>query len=271
MKIFRENLKGVFELRKQIPARAFQILVVFSFLGALGAYGWLSGQGFVNAHFVPSPGKLFAASVKIFQGPEVWVDFQYSFLRVSAGFLIAALVAVPLGILMGAFRFFEALLQPLTEFARYVPVPALIPLLMVFFGIEESPKVMLIFIGVFFQLLLMVADEVRRVPYDLLQVSYTLGANRFEVIGQVLTPAALPGIFDALRFCNGWAWTYLVVAELIAASEGLGYRILRFYRYKQIDEMYVYLILLGVFGLFLDYLFRMLNRRAFRWAETVKN
>jgi NitT/TauT family transport system permease protein len=271
MSMFRGNLKGVFELRRQIPKRAFQVLVVFSFLGALLAYAWLSAQGFVNEHFVPAPGALFAAALEIFQGPEVWTDLRYSFLRVSAGFLVAALVAVPLGILIGAFRFFEALLQPLTEFARYVPVPALIPLLMVFFGIGESPKVMLIFVGVFFQLLLMVADEVRRVSYDLLQVSYTLGANRLEVIGQVLTPAALPGIFDALRLCNGWAWTYLVVAELIAASEGLGYRILRFYRYKQIEEMYVYLILLGIFGLFLDYLFRVLNRRAFRWAETVKN
>ncbi|MCR9143237.1 MAG: ABC transporter permease [bacterium] len=269
--MFRENLKGTFELRRQIPRRTFQILVGLSFLGAALFYAWFSAQGFVNAHFVPTPGALFTAAVEIFQGEDVWTDLQYSFIRVSAGFLIAALIAVPLGILIGAFRFFEALLQPLTEFARYVPVPALIPLLMVFFGIEETPKVMLIFVGVFFQLLLMVADEVRRVAYDLLQVSYTLGAKRLEVIGQVLTPAALPGIFDALRLCNGWAWTYLVVAELIAASEGLGYRILRFYRYKQIEEMYVYLILLGVFGLFLDYLFRVFNRRAFRWAETVKH
>lgn len=274
MNVIRESFIGaldLFELRRQIPKRTFQILVVISFVAAFGGYAWLSGQSFVNAHFVPSPGKLFTAAVEILQGPELRVDFQYSFLRVSTGFLVAALVALPLGILMGAFRFFEALLQPLTEFARYVPVPALIPLLMVFFGIGESPKVMLIFVGVFFQLLLMVADEVRRVSYDLLQVSYTLGANRMEVIGQVLTPAALPGIFDSLRLCNGWAWTYLVVAELIAASEGLGYRILRFYRYKQIEEMYVYLILLGIFGLFLDYLFRVFNRRAFRWAETVKN
>ncbi len=267
---FRGNLKGAFELRRKLPARAFRILAAFGFLGAFLSYGWLSGQGFVNEHFVPGPAELLAAAREIFQGSEVWTDLKISFLRVSAGFLIAALVAVPLGILIGAFCFFEALLQPLTEFARYVPVPALIPLLMVFFGIGESPKVMLIFVGVFFQLLLMVADEVRRVAYDLLQVSYTLGAKRFEVIAQVLTPASLPGIFDALRLCNGWAWTYLVVAELIAAGEGLGYRILRFYRYKQIEEMYVYLILLGIFGLFLDYLFRVLNRRAFRWAETVK-
>lgn len=266
----RSALRGSFELRRQIPARHFQALVGLSFAAAILFYAWFSSQDFVNEHFVPGIGELIAAAREVFAGSQVWVDLQFSFLRVSAGFVMAALIALPLGVLMGAFRFWEALLQPLTEFARYVPVPALIPLLMVFFGIGETPKVMLIFVGVFFQLLLMVADEVRRVPYDLLQVSYTLGARRREVIAQVLTPAALPGIFDALRLCNGWAWTYLVVAELIAASEGLGFRILRFYRYKQIEEMYVYLIFLGLLGLLLDYLFRLLNKRLFRWAETVK-
>lgn len=258
----------LFALRKPIPKRVFNALIAGSFVVAALGYAWLSHQSFVNAHFVPTPARLFEAAAGIYNSDYLVDDLYISFLRVTGGFLLSALVAVPLGTLIGAFRFWEALLQPLTEFARYVPVPALIPLLMVFFGIGETPKVMLIFIGVFFQLLLMVADEVRRVPYELVQVSYTLGASRFEVIGQVLTRAALPGIFDALRLCNGWAWTYLVVAELIAANEGLGYRILRFYRYKQIPEMFIYLIVLGVLGLFLDYLFRQLNKRAFHWAES---
>src|SRR6185369_17404693 len=105
------------------------------------------------------------------------------------------------------------------------------PLMMVLFGIGEMPKVMLIFVGTFFQLVLMVADEIRRVPYDLIQVGYTLGATRGEILAKILWPAALPGVFDALRLCNGWAWTYLVVAELVAANEGLGYRILKFSRF----------------------------------------
>ena len=257
----------LFELRRQLPPRALRMLVAAGFVAAFGMYWWFSHQSFVNAHFVPTPGRLAEAAAAIFQSDYLWSDFYYSFLRVTGGFLLAAIIALPLGVLIGGFRFFEAIVQPLTEFARYVPVPAL----MVFFGIGESPKVMLIFVGVFFQLVLMVADEVRRVPYELVQVSYTLGANRREVLGQVLTRAALPGIFDALRLCNGWAWTYLVVAELIAAGEGLGYRILRFYRYKQISEMYVYLILLGLLGLLLDYIFRRFNQWAFDWAETTKS
>ena len=108
------------------------------------------------------------------------------------------------------------------------------------------PKVMLIFVGTFFQLILMVADEIRRVPYDLIQVGYTLGAKRREILTHILWPAALPGIFDALRLCNGWAWTYLVVAELVAANEGLGYRILKFSRFLQTPKIFVYLIVLGI-------------------------
>ena len=111
-------------------------------------------------------------------------------------------------------------------------------------------------------------DEIRRVPYDLIQVGYTLGATRREILSQILWPAALPGIFDALRLCNGWAWTYLVVAELVAANEGLGYRILKFSRFLQTPKIFVYLILLGMLGLGLDLFFRKFNKRVFHWAAS---
>jgi NitT/TauT family transport system permease protein len=171
---------------------------------------------------------------------------------------------------MGSFKVFEGLLQPITEFVRYIPVPALIPIFMVFFGIDELSKVMLIWVGTFFQLVLMVADEVRRVPYELVQVSYTLGARRGQVLRRVIWPAAQPGIFDALRLCNGWAWTYVVVAELVAANEGIGYRILKFSRFLQTPQIWVYIILLGLVGLVLDFAFRVCNRRLFHWANTVQ-
>ena len=130
---------------------------------------------------------------------------------------------------------------------------------------------MLIFVGTFFQLVLMVAEEVRRVPQELLQVSYTLGAKKGEAVRLVLMRAAMPGIFDALRLCNGWAWTYLVVAELIAANEGLGYRVLKFYRFVQVPKIFVYLFILGAIGLLLDFLFRKFNARAFHWADTTRH
>ena len=259
-----------FALRREIPARAHAGLAVASFALAFAFWAWVSQQSFVNPVFVPSPQRVWAAALTFLSEGDVWLDVQVSLLRVTTGFLLSAALAVPLGVLVGAFAVGEGLVQPLTEFVRYVPVPALVPLMMVLFGIGETPKVMLIFVGTFFQLVLMVAEEIRRVPYDLVQVGYTMGATRGEILQRILWPAALPGIFDALRLCNGWAWTYLVVAELVAANEGLGYRILKFSRFLQTPKIFVYLIVLGVVGLSLDFLFRSLNRRAFHWAATAR-
>ncbi|TAG09705.1 MAG: ABC transporter permease [Verrucomicrobia bacterium] len=198
------------------------------------------------------------------------LDLKVSFRRVCIAFLLAALVGVPLGLFIGAYHWFESILQPVTEFIRYVPVPALVPLLIVVFGIDEAPKLMLIFIGTVFQIILMTSDEVRRVPMDLVHLCYTLGGKSSEVVFKVMLPAALPGIFDALRLSNGWAWTWLIVAELVAANEGMGYRIVRFQRYLDTDKLFFYLIILGLIGLLLDLLFRLLNRSLFRWAATDK-
>ena len=197
-------------------------------------------------------------------------DLKISFQRVLIAFLLAAIVGVPLGLFIGAFHWFESILQPVTEFVRYIPVPALIPLLIVLFGIDEAPKVMLIFIGTVLQLILMTSDEIRRVPMDLLQVCYTLGGKASEVVSKVMLPAALPGIFDALRLCNGWAWTWLIVAELVAANEGMGYRIVKYQRFLDTERIFVYLIVLGLVGLLIDLLFRLMNRHFFRWAATDK-
>lgn len=257
-----------FALRQDIPPRAYAALAVASFGLAFIAWAALSYSELLNPVFMPTPGKVWDAALGFLAEGEVLKDLKVSFLRVSAGFLLSAVVAVPCGVLIGAFRVGEGLVQPLTEFVRYVPVPALIPLMMVLFGIGEMPKIMLIFIGTFFQLVLMVAEEVRRVPFDLIQVGHTMGGTRREILERIIWPAALPGIFDALRLCNGWAWTYLVVAELVAANEGLGYRILKFSRFLQTPKIFVYLILLGVVGLALDMVFRSFNRRAFHWAAT---
>lgn len=133
------------------------------------------------------------------------------------------------------------------------------------FGIGEAPKIMLIFLGTVFQLLLMVSDEIRRVPNDLVQACYTLGGHWDEAVTKVLFPAAAPGIFDAMRLCQGWAWTWLIVAELVAANEGMGFRILKYQRFLLTDKIFVYLIVLGVVGLVMDVLFRLAHRLLFRW------
>jgi NitT/TauT family transport system permease protein len=257
-------------VRGDIPVWAYRILVVSGFAGLFVFWWWLSGRSWINPVFIPSPGKVWQTAREFLGDENLWLDVKISVGRVTAGFLLSAILALPIGVLIGSFRMGEGLLQPLTEYIRYIPVPALIPLLMLFFGIGEMAKIMLIFVGTFFQLVLMVADEIRRVPHELVQVSQTLGARRGETVRLVLFRGALPGIFDALRLCNGWAWTYLVVAELIAANEGMGYRILKFSRFLQTPKIFVYLILLGVIGLTLDFAFRKFNQRVFHWADATR-
>ena len=256
-----------FPVRSEVAPRLARLFGLLSALLLLLAYAFLSHRDWVSSALLPTLSSIAQTGAEALKSGEFWLDVKVSFLRVSAGFLAAALLAVPLGVLAGSFRLCSAMLEPISEFLRYIPVPALIPLIMILLGIEEGAKVSLVFLGTFFQLLLMTADEVRQVPLSLVQVSQSMGATRFEVVWRVLTPAALPGISHALRMCNGWAWSYVVVAELLAASEGLGFRILRFYRFIQTPNIYVYLLTFGVIGLLLDRLFRLAHQRLFRWAK----
>ncbi|MEM9443771.1 MAG: ABC transporter permease [Verrucomicrobiota bacterium] len=264
---------SIWTLRRDIPWQLSLLLTCLSFFLVFLWYIWKSESAVGNVSqstFFPTISEILEGVVTIFtdEDRKVWIDMGVSIRRVFTGFLLAAVIAIPAGIYMGAYRIWEALLQPMVEFIRYFPVPALIPLLVAAYGVDEESKVILIFIGTFFQLILMVSDEVRRVSQELVKVAYTMGANSMEVLFKVLLPSALPGVFDALRLCHGWAWTYVVVAEMIATNEGLGIRIMKFARFVQMPKVICYLLILGIIGLALDLLFRYLNQKLFHWAKS---
>ena len=264
--------KSIWRLRSQIPWQISLLLTCFSFLLVLLWYIWKSESAVGNVSqstFFPTVSEIVDGAVTIFtdEDKKVWTDIGTSAMRVFTGFLLAAVIAIPLGIYMGSYRIWEAFMQPIFEFIRYFPVPALIPLLVAIYGVDEESKIILIFLGTFFQLILMVADEVRRVSEELVKVAYTMGANSIEVLFKILLPSALPGIFDALRLCHGWAWTYVVVAEMIATNEGLGIRIMKFARFVQMPKVMTYLLILGMLGLILDLLFRYINQKLFHWSK----
>jgi NitT/TauT family transport system permease protein len=195
------------EPRRDIPVWAYRTLGLGGFATCLLGWAWLSHKEIVDPVFLPSPQAVWAAARDSLSDATFWLDVKASFLRVTAGFLLAAAMALPIGLAMGAFKVWEGLLQPLTEFVRYIPVPALIPICMVIFGIEERSKIALIWAGTFFQLVLMVAEEIRRVPYDMLQISYTLGASRWQVVRRVMWRAAKPGFRDSCRrHASGSTW-----------------------------------------------------------------
>jgi NitT/TauT family transport system permease protein len=215
--------------------------------------------------FMPSLAQVLGRTVEWWTDADLLGDIGISFGRVVGGFVLSALIALPLGLLIGSFRSVQALLEPLTDFIRYMPAVAFIPLVMLWVGIDEGSKIAIIFIGTFFQMVLMVAEDVRRVPMAQVEAAQTMGASRRELIEKVILPSAKPALLDTLRVTMGWAWTYLVVAELVAASSGLGYSILKAQRFLQTDKIFAGIMLIGIIGLVTDQAFRWAHRRAFPW------
>lgn len=254
-------------LAEDIPKSLQTSLMIMSI--ALPLLLWWAVTTFANIDpkFLPSPADVLSAFGRLWSTRELLKDTVASLWRVGVGFIFAAALSIPVGILMGSFPSIRALLEPIFGLMRYMPAPAFIPLLILYLGIGEEPKIMLIFIGVFFFNSLMVMDTVKFVPKDLIESTYILGGNRWETLTQVILPHVLPGIIDACRINLAAAWQLVIVSELIAATEGLGRRISVAGRFLKTDEIFVGLIVIGVIGLTFDLLFQYLLRVSCQWAS----
>lgn len=243
----------------------------FLFYAALGMIvpfvGWwlLANSGMMDKVFMPSPMDVVVRVYHWFLDDNLMDDAWISIYRVTVGFLLSAVIAVPLGIMIGTYRPIQALFEPLTDFIRYMPAVAFIPLVMLWVGIDEGSKIAIIWIGTFFQMVLMVAEDVRRVPLAQIEAAQTMGAKGEEIIALVIFQSAKPALLDTMRITMGWAWTYLVVAEMVAANSGLGYAILKAQRFLQTDKIFAGIILIGLIGLIIDQLFRLAHRKRFPW------
>ncbi|NWG34275.1 MAG: ABC transporter permease [Chloroflexi bacterium] len=259
--------RRLLDLRADIPP-ALYAGAGAAFIAVFFLAWWLvTSLGWVQPIFLPPPSAVVQEVVSQFQAGTLWVDVRASVYRISVGWILSTLFALPIGILMGNFRFFEGLFEPFIDFVRYMPAVAFVPLTILWAGVGDSQKFIILFIGTFFQQVLMVMDNVKTVPYEMIQVSYTFGLSKWEILRKVILPAALPGIWDTLRITLGWAWTYLVVAELVAANVGLGYRIMRAQRFLQTDTIILGILVIGILGLITDYVFKFAYRALFRWAE----
>ncbi|RYD03004.1 hypothetical protein N752_21580 [Desulforamulus aquiferis] len=217
--------------------------------------------------FLPTPDKVLSTGWELITNGVLLENTLISTYRVAAGFIISALIAIPLGMLMGTLRPVEGFFEPMFGFIRYLPASAFIPLFILWLGLGESEKIMVIFFGTFFQQTLMIMNVAKDVSKDLVEVSYTLGAKGIKVFTKVIFPAALPGIVDTLRITFGWAWTYLVVAEIVGANSGLGYAIMMAARYGQIGKIFVFIVTIGLLGLITDLLFKWLYKVLFPWQR----
>ncbi len=240
---------------------------VIGFLAFLAGWWLITALGMVKPLFLPSPLAVVEKLGEQAGNGELWTDTSVSTYRVMIGYLASSVLAIPIGVLCGSIPRVEAAIEPIMDFIRYMPVVAFVPLTILWVGTDDTQKFLIIFLGTFFQQVLMFADSVRRVPVAYRNLGATLGLSRTKILVRIVFPSALPGIWDALRISLGWAWTWLVVAELVAATEGMGYRITQAQRFLETDLIIGYVIVLGILGLVFDQVMRALGRQFFRYLK----
>jgi NitT/TauT family transport system permease protein len=243
-------------------ALGISFFVVFFLVWAGATLG-----GFVSKTFLADPITMVRSGYDLLVNQGFMNDIGMTVWRVLGGFALAAVLAVPLGVFMGAYKPVEAFFEPFVSFARYLPASAFIPLLILWAGIGEAQKLAVIFIGSFFQVVLMIAVSVGNTRRDLVEAAYTLGAGDRGIVTRVLLPSSAPEIAETLRMVLGWAWTYVIVAELIGASSGIGHMITDSQALLATDQIIFGIIVIGLIGLVTDFAFKAFNRKLFPWAQ----
>jgi NitT/TauT family transport system permease protein len=242
-------------------ALGLAFFALFFAIWAIATFG-----GFVPKTFLADPITMLREGYALFTKHGFAKDIGFTVWRVLGGFLLAAALAVPLGIAMGAWKPVEAFFEPFISFSRYLPASAFIPLLILWAGIGEAQKLALIFIGAFFPMVLMIAVKVGATRRDLVEAAYTLGCTDWGVVKRVLLPASAPEIAEILRTVLGWAWTYVIVAELIGSERGIGHMITDSQALLNTGQIIFGILVIGVIGLISDYAFKSTNRRIFAWS-----
>lgn len=225
----------------------------------------LSYGGFVSKLILPTPSAVIFAFGPLWYEHYLFLSFLASTARVLAGIGLAVLFCFVVGVLMGTFRTVKSFLTPLTSQNRYLPVAALVPLFIVWFGIEEFMKIMLLFVGVTLYLLPLVVDTVEQVDKVLVETSFTLKARTWQAIRFVIVPAALPEIVQRIRVVTSLGWTYLIIAEMINARYGLGQLIYTASKYSRTDQVFAVLIFILLIGILCDKTLLILHRKFFPW------
>lgn len=249
---------------KTLGAAALPFIVVLALWQFFG-----SAEG-PRSIFLPPPTRVLAALIELFSEQDFYADIGWSVYRVTVAFLASVLIAVPIGLLAGRFRPVAAFVHPINDFTRYLPVPSLVPLCILWVGIGDLNKILVIFIGTVFQVLPLVADTVGSVPESLIDVSRVHGASRLKVLTRVVVPWCAPMIYDHCRVALGWAWSYLVVAELVATTSGIGRVIIQAQRFLQTSRVMAGILVIGLLGLGFDQLMKGLRPRLFPWVAPTR-
>jgi NitT/TauT family transport system permease protein len=255
------------EIRQPISNQKARSLALAGLAVFLGSWAVISYTEIIPNVILPSPTDVLRAFPVLHFEEALVRSAGWSIYRVTMGFVLATLVAIPLGLLMGTFpplkHFFAPVLDPL----RFLPISALVPLTIVWFGIEEMQKIIFLFLGIFVYLLPLVVEAVEGVDDVYLQTATTLGATKAQIVRHVLVPGSVPALAEALRVMNGIGWTYVILAEVINAHYGLGALITVAGKRSHVDQIFALVIVILVIGVVSDFLIRFVNRRLFFWKS----
>jgi NitT/TauT family transport system permease protein len=225
-----------------------------------------------NPIYLPAPHRVAMAFYTAFTTPPEQKDapwlhesLWHSIQIIFWGFVISSLIGVPAGILAGTYATFSRLTEPFIEFFRYLPAPAFGALAVAVLGIYDGPKIAIIVIGTLFQQVLIIANTTRKLDPTILEAARTLGARGASVLTRVVVPGVLPDLYRDQRILLGWAWTYLIVAELIGSSSGITWFITQQARYQHFENVYAAIMMIGILGFGTDLLLALLGRRLFPW------
>jgi NitT/TauT family transport system permease protein len=265
---FSRRKKNWLEYKKSISKREAVFLGIVCWVVFFGLWEATVVLEWVNTLFLPGPEEIVAALYNLIMHEGFVGDVLASIYRIVISFGLACLIAVPLGILMGSFARIEALLNPLVSAWRYLPAPSFVPLLLMWFGTGNGQKIALLFIGVLWFLITIIMDHVKSVRVELIETSQTLGGSRMQVLWTVVIPASLPDILVAMRQMLAVSWTYLVIAEIVAATTGIGAMMMRAKRFLRVEDIMAGILMIGILGLLFDYLFRVLHRLLFPYLRT---
>ena len=254
-----------------IPGEGSSVLISVITVIALFALWWTATHmGWIRDLFLPTPEKIASAFMAAMRGdiqggkalPE---HFMWSLIRVFSAFFLAVLTAVPVGIAMGVSRVMRGVFDPPIEFYRPLPPLAYLPLIVIWFGIDETAKIILIYLACFAPLAMAARAGVKSVTIEQINAAYSMGASKWQVIWHVITPAALPEILTGMRIAIGFGWTTLVAAEMVAATEGLGQMVLNASNFLRTDIVIMGIIVIGVVAYLFDLLMRKLEQVLVPW------
>ena len=261
----------MFELRVQLTKTQKILVGALTVVGILGLWVLVTTLEWVQPSTLPGPLGLLEAVPKMHYEKFLIANSAVSLLRITLGFLIASLLAVPLGILMGSFGPVRAAFNPLVGPLRFLPIAAVVPIFIFWFGLGETMKVALLAVGTFVYLLPLVVESVDQVEEVYLKAAATLGASRFQRIRTILVPASLPAIYEALRVMFGLGWTYVMLAEFVSEESGVlgyggvGYLINNLRRYGSMADILVAVGAILLIGVLVDLLLGYLGKTLFPW------